>query len=138
MAREAALFDIRHAYVYNQLGLFEASSGEYSAGNPPFGAIVNYYLREPIAGASVIIVVRDGEGELVAEVEAQNQAGMQRGVWNLRGQPPPQEGNQPSRRPRLGPLVDPGTYFVSLEVRVGTETTQLAGREPVVVIPLPG
>ncbi len=138
MAQEAALFDIRHAYIYNPLGLFEASSGEYAAENPPFGAIVNYYLREPVSGASVIMVVRDGDGELVAEVEAQNQPGIQRGVWNLRTQPPPQEGSQQSRRPRLGPLVDPGTYFVSLEARVGAETTQLAGPQPLVVIPLPG
>jgi hypothetical protein len=140
MDREAVLFDIRQAYVYNPLGLFEASSGEYVAENPPFGAIVNYYLREPVsgAGASVVMVVRDGDGELVAEVEAQNQAGIQRGVWNLRGQPPQGEGNQQGRRPRMGPLVDPGTYFVSLEARVGGQARQLGGPEPVVVIPLPG
>ncbi len=64
LAQNAALFPVRPAYVYNQLGFYEASSGEYAAENPPFGAILNYYLREPVAGAgaSVVMVVRDSSG----------------------------------------------------------------------------
>jgi photosystem II stability/assembly factor-like uncharacterized protein len=141
LARDAALFDVRPAYVYNQLGYHRASSGEYAAENPPFGAIVNYYLREAVsgAGANVTMVVRDAGGALMAEVPVTNEAGIQRGVWNLRSQPPqaePQEGQR--RGPRMGPLVEPGTYSVTLEARVGDQARQLAGPAMVRVVPLEG
>jgi photosystem II stability/assembly factor-like uncharacterized protein len=138
LAQDAALFDVRPAYLYDQIGFYEASSGEYVAENPPFGAILNYYLREPIpgAGASVVAVVRDGEGASLAEVPATNEAGIQRAVWNLRSQPPQEEGEQQARRPRMGPPVEPGSYTVTLEARMGNQVRELAGPKTVVVVPL--
>jgi len=142
LAQNAALFDVRPAYVYNQLGFYQASSGEYAAEDPPFGAIVSYYLSEPVAGAdtALTLVVRDGEDTLLAEVSVPNAPGIHRGVWDLRSQPPrveAPEGEQ-RRRPRTGPLVQPGTYQVTLVARVGEETRQLAGPTTVRVVPLEG
>jgi len=140
LAREAALFDVRPAYLYDQIGYYEVSSGEYAAENPPYGAIVNYYLKEPISGtgASVVLVVRDRSGTLVAEVPVENRAGIQRGIWNLRSQPPQSEAQEGQQRrgPRLGPLVEPETYSVTLEARVGGQSRQLAEPASVLVIPL--
>jgi hypothetical protein len=139
LAQEAALFDVRPAYVYNPLGYHEASSGEYVADNPPFGAIVNYYLREPVsgAGAGVVMVVRDSGGAVLAEVPATNEAGVQRGIWNLRSQPPQTEAQEGQRRGgRGGPLVEPGSYTVTLEARAGDQARQLAGPKTIRVVPL--
>jgi hypothetical protein len=142
LAREAALFDVRPAHVYNQLSYYEASSGEYAAENPPFGAIVSYYLKAPVAGVdtALMLVVRDGEDTILAEVPVPNVPGIQRGVWNLRSQPPQAdapEGEQRRGR-RIGPLVQPGIYQVTLEARVGEEYRQLAGPTTVRVVPLEG
>lgn len=138
LAQDAALFDVRPAYVYNQTGFYDVSSGEYAAENPPFGAILNYYLRQPVTGtgASVVMVVRDGAGAMVAEVPGENRAGFQRAVWNLRSQPPEQEGEEERRRPRVGPLVEPGTYWVTMEARVGGQARELARPASVLVVPL--
>jgi photosystem II stability/assembly factor-like uncharacterized protein len=140
LAEEAALFDVRSAYAYNPLGYHEASSGEYVADNPPFGAIVNYYLREPVEGneGGVVMVVRDGEGTTLAEVPVANEGGLHRGIWNLRTQPPQAEAQEGQRRrPRMGPMVEPGTYLVTLEARAGGEGRPLAGPTQVQVVPLP-
>ncbi|MFC1659863.1 WD40/YVTN/BNR-like repeat-containing protein [Gemmatimonadota bacterium] len=139
LEQEAALFDIRPAYLYNPLGYSRASSGEYAAENPPFGAIVNYYLRGPVPGAdaAVILVVRDGGGDVLAEVAVANEAGVQRGIWNLRSRPPEEDVQEEQRRrPRRGPLVEPGTYTVTLESRAGGQVRQLAGPASVEVVPL--
>jgi len=141
LAQEAALFDVRPTYVYNQVGYYDTSSGEYAAENPPFGAIVNYYLREQVsgAGASVTMVVRDAGGAVVAEVPAVNEPGVQRSVWNLRSQPPQTEGQEGQRRGgRGGSLVEPGSYTVTLEARVGDEVRQLAGPTTIRVVPFEG
>jgi len=142
LARDAALFDVRPAYIYNQVSYYEASSGEYAAENPPFGAVVSYYLRAPVSGsgAALNLVVRDASGELMAEIPVANAAGVQRGVWNLRSQPPQTDApaGQQRRGPRVGPLVEPGTYSVTLEVRVGGDTRQLTGPTAITVVPLEG
>jgi hypothetical protein len=137
--QDAALFDVRQAYVYSRLGYYESSSGEYVAENSPFGAIVNYYLREPVPDEDgVVMVIRDGAGAQVAEVPAGNEAGIQRTVWNLRSQPPQTETEEGQRRrARTGPLVEPGTYTVTLEARSGDLGRQLAGPVTVQVVPLP-
>ena len=82
------------------------------------------------------MVVRDGSGEMVAEVDAENQAGFRRAVWNLRSHPPEAEGQQQRFRPRQGPLVEPGTYWVTLQATVGGQSRELAGPVSVLVVPL--
>ena len=140
LAQDGALFDVRPAYVYNPLGYNRISSGEYAAENPPFGAIVDYYLREPVsgAGASVFLAILNSDGTMLAEVLVANEPGVQRGVWNLRGQPPQTEAQEDQgRRPRMGPLVEPGSYTVSLFGRRGDQAWQIAGPKTIRVVPLP-
>jgi len=38
----------------------------------------------------------------------------------------------------VGPLVEPGTYSVTVEVRVGGDTRQLTGPTAITVVPLEG
>ncbi len=141
--REAALLPIRKAYAFEPIRYYSAGSGAgaFTAENQPPGAIVNYYLKEPVAGegASVALVVRDESGAVVAEVPGANQAGFQRRIWDLRGLPPASpEGTAPQTRQRQGPMVEPGIYSVSLEARGEGGTRVLGGPQAVEVVALPG
>ncbi|MGW8266460.1 MAG: WD40/YVTN/BNR-like repeat-containing protein, partial [Longimicrobiales bacterium] len=132
---EPALFQPRRARVYEPIRYTSAGSGagEFTAPNPPFGAILNYYLPAAVASeeGEVYLVVGDGDGETVAEVEGVKESGLQRVVWDLRAQPEEEAGAETRRRPRLGPLVPEGSYPVTLELRSGGESRRLAG--PVVL-----
>ncbi len=136
---QAHLFNPRRARVFNPIRYFSAGSGagEYTAPNPPFGAILNYFLPAPLAEGSeaLVLVIRNGEGELVAEVQAQRKAGLNRAVWNLRERLEEEEGQEPPRRPRQGPLVSPGEYPVTLERRGEGPAQILAGPVILRVIP---
>lgn len=143
LRKEAAVFQVRDAYAFEPIRHYSAGSGAgaFTAENPPLGAILNYYLREPVSGegAAVVLVVRDGAGEVVAEVAAPNAPGFQRAIWNLRGPPsPPPEGAAQQGRRRQGPMVDPGVFSVTLEAQFGEDVRILAGPERVNVLPLPG
>jgi hypothetical protein len=142
LSQEAALLPVRKAYAFEPIRYYSAGSGSgaFTAENPPFGAIFNYFLKEAVGAeeTSVVLVVRDGEGELVSEVPGVNRAGFQRTVWNLRGQPPTtsEGGNRPARR-RQGPMVEPGVFFVSLEARGAGGIRVLGESQRVEVVALP-
>ncbi len=134
LAQNAALFPIRDSYAFEQIRYYSAGSGAgaFTGENPPLGAILNYHLRETVPGedATVVLVVRDGEGQMVAEVTGTNAKGFQRAIWNLRGPAATSpEGTGQRGRRRQGPLVDPGVFSVTLEARVGEELRVLAGPE---------
>jgi photosystem II stability/assembly factor-like uncharacterized protein len=139
LAGDAALFPVRDAYVYEPIRYYSAGSGagDFTAENPPFGAILTFYLRKALEEADVVAVVRDGTGEVISEMPATNAPGFQRVVWNLRAPVSPPEDGQQSRR-RQGPLVEPGIYSVTLEARSGGEVRILSGPETVEVLPLGG
>jgi photosystem II stability/assembly factor-like uncharacterized protein len=142
LAQSAALFPVRESYAFEPVRYYSAGSGAgaFTADNPPVGAILTYYLRDAVAGegVAVVLVVRDGDGQVVAEVAGSNFPGFQRVLWSLRGPPaPPPEGTSQQSRRRQGPMVDPGVFSVTLEARVGEEVRVLAGPERVNVLPLP-
>ena len=137
---EVALFPIRKAWSYEQIGYYSAGSGagDYTAPNPPLGAILNYYLPQGMSTGDVALVIRDGEGEVVAEVEGPASPGLNRAIWDLRALPPtPGEGTADRGRPRRGPLVEAGVYSVTLEVREGGEARMVSGPQEVEVVNLP-
>lgn len=128
---EAVLFPVRKAWVYEPIRYYSAGSGagDFTGPNPPFGAILNYYIPEEFDLSDVVLVIKDGD-EVVTEVEATALPGMNRLVWNLRRpSPPPPEGEEQRYRRRQGPLVEPGTFSATLSWRDGTEVRPLS--EPV-------
>ncbi len=136
----ATLFTPRRTRIYNPIRYFSAGSGagDYTAPNPPFGAILNYYLPAGSVSESgdLVLVVRGPDGELVAEVEGVKEVGLHRVLWNLRGMPEEEEESAESRgRRRPGPLVSPGEYPVTLELRGEDGTRTLAGPVVLRVIP---
>ncbi len=116
----------------------------FVASNPPYGATISYLLSPALAGpetaepttdngdngsesdgndddkeAKVKLVVTDARSNIVRELEGPRKPGIQRVQWDLR-YPTPEREQQEERRgfggPLRGPLVEPGTYQVRLEV----------------------
>ncbi len=120
MAREAFLFPIRGATRW-QFANLDASQGQrsYRADNPPYGALIYYYVNES-PEKSLSVVVSNAAGEEVRNLELEDvAAGVSRAVWDLR-----YEGPTPLASARGGgggffrggraPLAPPGSYTVTL------------------------
>lgn len=81
--------------------------------NPPFGAMVSYFLRSA-AKEPVTITIRDKGGAVLRTLTGSADAGLNRVVWDLRSAPPASLANA------RGPFVVPGVY---------TATVRAAGAE---------
>ncbi len=99
------LFEPRPAYrllPVSQPNL--APSGTSRGKNPPYGALVNYWLKEPVkgvveekpgaedvpataAGKKIEITILDASGRTVRTLEGTNKAGVNRVAWDLRYEP---------------------------------------------------
>ena len=85
--------------------------GEFArVNNPPVGANIYYYLKQP--AKSVKLVIKDLEGEVIQERNGTVRKGIQKVFWNLRRRPEQREGQQP--RMRSAPTVVPGEFSVTL------------------------
>lgn len=120
---ECALFDIRPAtlYSYKSSSMYSGPH-EYSAPNPPFGAGINYFLKEmPKAGDLFKMSIHDSEGNEVSSLRATRNIGINRIYWNLRVQRTAPVESPVSQRGRGrggsgGPFVLPGQYTVVLQL----------------------
>jgi hypothetical protein len=87
--------------------------GEFArADNPPVGAMLYYYLKEP--AKSVKLVIKDLEGNEIQKLTGMTRKGLQKNFWNLRKRPQPTEGQQFRRR--FASTVEPGEFNVTLVV----------------------
>jgi photosystem II stability/assembly factor-like uncharacterized protein len=104
LAEDAHLYSLRDAYLFNpNFGQTQAGAaghgplgGNWTAPNPPFGAVLTYHLRQDLpADAKLVLTISDDAGKHVRRVDSdQNQplaksAGIHRVAWNLRADPPP-------------------------------------------------
>src|SRR5436309_9143392 len=104
LSEDANLYPLRDAYLFNpNFGQTQAGAagngplgGNWTAPNPPFGAVLTYHLREDLpADAKLVLTISDDAGKQVRRVDSdQNQplpksAGLHRVAWNLRADPPP-------------------------------------------------
>jgi len=136
LQQEAALFPLRHAYQYSQRNQVRAVQSDWTTDNPPLGAIFTYHVRDAVPdGTTLALVIRDGDGEQVAELELDGSPGLRREAWNLRRVEPQPAGGAGEaggggggrgggRGGRGGgPPVDLGRYTAQLvKVAGGTET----------------
>jgi photosystem II stability/assembly factor-like uncharacterized protein len=109
---EVYLFEIRAAIGF----LLRRSPGEsgnksFVAPNPPFGATIYYYLKNP-APEGAQVTITDALGRTVAQLTGEKTAGLHHVVWDLR---PTEKGN--GNRP--GSLVPTGDYIAILKVGSG-------------------
>lgn len=121
------LFGMRTAYEWK---LFDHSNGYtgdqlFKAENPPYGAIINYYLRQPLAkGQHVLITVTDASGKQIQQFNGSEEAGLNRINWDLRyptlvKPTADQLGAEYEGffyNAVQGPFVPPGTYRVQVSV----------------------
>jgi photosystem II stability/assembly factor-like uncharacterized protein len=120
--------------------------------NPPDGAVIDYYLKDPTAG-DVVLEVLDEDGRLVRRISSKyelrlpseltgypnestrvwltTRSGINRAVWDLR-----YEGADLIKKsvifggdPKTGPMAPPGSYTIKLTVG-GTTLTRNLTVEP--------
>src|SRR5262245_56065188 len=91
MSSDLAVFDGPTAYafrIYNRKG--NTGHKWFSAPNPPYGAMIDYYLRTAPSG-NVLISISDKSGKVVREMNGTKESGVNRVVWDLR-MPPANQG----------------------------------------------
>ncbi|NER13525.1 glycosyl hydrolase [Leptobacterium flavescens] len=168
LSEEATLFPIKDAYWYrpsNRVG--SQGDAEYIAPNAPFGARFTYFMADKVKslkddrktrekkntdfpgwealekennqdGPTILLVIKDANGNLINTVQGTNKKGFNRVNWRLnypnkRGERLAQRGNS------FGDgniMVTPGTYTVTLVKRVDGVTTTLQGPREFNVIPM--
>lgn len=88
MSQEAELLPLRHAYQFSTMSIYR-SAGEWTAPNPPYGAVLTYHVRDAApAGTSWAISIADASGREVRRLDVPGDPGVKRVVWNLAGAPP--------------------------------------------------
>ncbi len=91
---------------------------------------------------SVMLVVRDADGEVVRQVDGATAKGLHRTAWDMRlPAPDPVDLSPPGFRPYwvtdpAGPLVAPGEYSVTLVKRQGGNAQKLAEPQRFILTPL--
>ena len=135
----SALEDMTEEIAHSEFHLFPVRSGTefrlynrksdtghawYSAPNAPYGAVIDYYLKDKPKD-EVKITVSDPSGKVVRELKEKADAGINRTEWDLRLEPPLRqepgaEGGEGFFGPPRGPRAAPGTY--SIKVTAGAQS----------------
>ena len=106
----AFLFDVKPVVAYNLRHTYgvtiEELNGDvfFRGENPPYGAVITYYLRDAAPG-NLELTISNGGGEILRTLAGPGDAGLHQVVWDLdpdadRGRAdPPQPLQRPSNRP---------------------------------------
>jgi photosystem II stability/assembly factor-like uncharacterized protein len=87
LASDAHLFAPRDAYRFRNVAEPASVSYDPTTGhNPPYGAVINYYLKDGAKG-DVKIAILDASGKTVRTFDGRKDAGVNRVWWNLRFDP---------------------------------------------------
>jgi len=115
LASSCFLFDLRGATIFNPYS-HKGDLGHkfFVAPNPPFGAMISYYLKEK-AKDEVKIIISDSSGKTVRELKGPKEAGVNRIAWDLRYAPPPSQEQEGRMFAARAPYVLPGEYKVKLQ-----------------------
>jgi hypothetical protein len=155
LTEDAHLFPLRDAYLFNLLGQqpagaagLGAMAGNWTAPNPPFGAVLTFNLRQnPPDEAKLVMTITDDSGKQVRRFDVDKGTGLRRVAWNLRADPPPPPQRGAGREnapptgggrggPPQGPLVTPGRYHAQLGRQTGDDVTSLGQPQTFLVVPL--
>ena len=114
LADEAHLFPLRDAALFAVAGGTQSPAGaagtgpmagNWTAPNPPFGAVLTYSVRQDLpADTKLVVTITDDAGKQIRRMDSErNQplpksAGIHRVAWDLRTDPPP----APAGRTRRG------------------------------------
>jgi hypothetical protein len=105
---DAHLFEIKPALRFYYHGA-HGNEGvrAYAAANPPYGALIYYYLLSN-ARAPVELTVSDALGRKIADLKGERKPGLHSTVWDLR--------SSPQQDTTADPAVPAGDYNVSLKI----------------------
>jgi photosystem II stability/assembly factor-like uncharacterized protein len=129
-AKDVYLFEPRAALRFNvRFQKYGTGDKQFAGPNPPYGAILTYYLKEkPDDKSAPIIQVLDSSGKVIREIKnISKDQGLNRANWDLRYEgprvrrPPSAEEIAFSAGP-VGPRVLPGTYTIRL--KAGNQTVE--------------
>jgi len=140
LTKDMHLFPMRTATQYYEMrSLPTPGASKFSGPNPPYGALITYYLKTspgaagtdgdggaaPTLDPKVTIEILDSAGAVVRTLEGPDRAGFNRVAWDLRYPLPftPAPGEESWFGPPKGTFVLPGTYTVKLRAR-GKELTE--------------
>ena len=133
LAEPVHLFDIKPAELFQYTAIHElrvAGHNKFQGQNPPFGAVINYYLKSPV-GENVAITIRDHENHVVGNLQGPGYAGLQQVVWDLRrtsSARAPEAAYTPGHVPSdtyYNSMVLPGEYSVTLRAGSATNTKKV-------------
>jgi photosystem II stability/assembly factor-like uncharacterized protein len=96
LAERARLYPMRDAYQYNELSQIEATWGNTTYQNPPYGALLTYSIGSGGGDQKLALNIADNEGKQVRRLELcgdEMAPGLHRIAWDLRPDTP----NAPSR-----------------------------------------
>jgi photosystem II stability/assembly factor-like uncharacterized protein len=124
LSKGAHLFSVEDAYIWHRISTSEMSGERHFTGpNPEAGAAIGYRLSAEQPEGSVSLVILDAAGATIRTLQPPRAAGMHLVRWDLRRDPPPQQGGGGGGRGGRGgrgfrgaPMVEPGTYTVLLKV----------------------
>lgn len=116
------LFDIRPALMFAQrrTRVFLGDK-TFTGSNPPYGALIYYYLKEkPAKKIKGVLKIFNEKGEKIKEIKFKPKKGLNRIVWDLtyegyKRRRPEEERPFFIRAPR-GPKVLPETYEIKLKI----------------------
>jgi len=147
----ARLYPLRDAYIFNQLGMappgtagIGAMSGNWTAPNPPYGAVFTYSVNASIPDAEkLVLTISDDTGRQVRRMDLDKASGLRRIAWNLRTDPQPGNpadqgrggGGFGGRGGNQGTVVPSGRYRATI-IRVAGEKVSPIG-QPVYFSVLP-
>jgi hypothetical protein len=148
LSAAAHLFAPRPAYRFRGITAPSTPYDDPTVGeNPPYGAAINYYLRQAVPGGGTIAIANAG-GEVVRTINVPGGAGLNRVSWDLRYTPTKAlkfrtdplyghelpRGNDDTRPPaggggQISILAPPGTYTVKLSIGGRDYTERLTLRK---------
>lgn len=111
---DAFLFEPRAAYRFQEIHSYMSTRTDADGKNPPYGAVINYYLKNDIKD-SLRITILNAEGDSIRGLKATRNAGINRVWWDLR--------HDRAIRPKLRnePLGHPGEGYGPERLRYGTK-----------------
>jgi hypothetical protein len=150
LSEDSHLYPLRDAYIYPQTGLAPAGtagigpmSGNWSAPNPPYGAVFTYSVNGSFGEDKLVLTISDEAGKQIRKLDLDRTAGLRRIAWNLRGEaPPPAQGGQGfgfgggGRGGNQGPVVSAGRYRATIARVAGDKVTPVGQSVAFSVLPI--
>jgi len=123
------LFSIKPAVYFNPFSN-KGNLGDklFIAPNPPFGAVIHYYLDEDHKN-KITFEITNESNKKIRELKGPGKAGLHRITWDLKYEPPESAETRRSYFSLATPFVLPGEYNITLQTpeKEKTQTVKVSG-----------